>query len=34
MGAKLVQFTVKAFPKRRVIGKGVGLIDKKKTPAS
>ena len=27
MGAKLVQFTVKAFPKRRVIGKGVTLVE-------
>ena len=27
MGAKLVQFTVKTYPKRRVIGKGVGLIE-------
>ena len=27
MGAKLVQFTVKTFPKRRVIGKGVTLVE-------
>ena len=32
MGAKLVQFTVKTFPKMRVIGKGVTLVEGEMKP--